>query len=464
MANDVDVRVPDIGEFTDIPVIEVLVQVGDTVALEDPLLTLESDKATMDVPSPCAGTVAELHVAVGDNVSEGSLLVTVTAVVKASAEEAESLDAGEHHQPEPAAPAPEPQPEPSPMADIDAVDLAAAPGSLSQASAPDPRAPSHYAPSDVAEPIPSLPGRRRGRFHATPSVRRFARELGVDLEQVTGTGRKGRILRDDITQHVKSALGGSSASAGSTPRGEGIPSIPTVDFSRFGETETQPLSRIKRISGQHLHRAWLNVPLVTHMDEADVTELEAFRQTLRAENEAHGIRITVLAFVMKAMVSALRAFPTFNASLSPDGESLILKKYFHIGMAVDTPNGLVVPVVRDVDQLGVLELAEQMQGLSTKAREGKLKLDDLSGGCISVSSLGGIGGSSFTPLVNAPEVAILGVARATHQPVWDGNAFTPRLMLPLCLSYDHRVIDGAEGARFATYLASLLGDVRRLLL
>ena len=463
MANDIDVLVPDIGDFTDIPVIEILVQVGDAIALEEPLMTLESDKATMDVPAPNAGTIAALHVAVGDTVSEGSLLVTITASEDIQPDPPPPETSQLASEPESAAESP-PTPTTSPMADIDAIDLAAAPGGLTQATMPDPRAPSDYRPPDAAESLPSLPDRRRGRFHATPSIRRFARELGVNLEHVTGTGRKGRILREDVTQHVKSTLGQGNGAAPGSASGQGIPPIPAVDFSRFGETEQQPLSRIKRISGQNLHRAWLNVPLVTHMDEADVTELEAFRQDLRAEGDARGIRITVLAFIMKAMVNALRAFPNFNASLAPDGESLILKKYFNIGMAVDTPNGLVVPVIRNVEALGIFELAEQMQVLSGRAREGNLKLDDLSGGCISISSLGGIGGTSFTPLVNAPEVAILGVARAAHRPMWDGSAFQPRLMLPLCLSYDHRVIDGAEGARFTAHLASLLGDVRRLLL
>jgi pyruvate dehydrogenase E2 component (dihydrolipoamide acetyltransferase) len=475
MANDnastIEVLVPDVGDFTDIPVIELLVNVGDTVAFDDPLVTLESDKAIMEVPAPQAGTITAIHVAVGDTVSEGSALFTLEA-----SEAASSADA-----PQPAhEPAPEPSPrfdsgpnpDHAPSTDDDATpmqDVDPDPPAPSHANAPkgdvepDPRAPSTYR-TPPTEGLPSLPGRRRGTFHATPSVRRFARELGVDLTQVKGTGRKGRMLRDDISRYVKTTLASTSSTSNANASGTSIPPIPQIDFSRFGDIETKPLSRIKRLTGTNLRRAWLNVPLVTHRDEADVTELEAFRTSIKAQAEQRGVRVTSLAFIIKSLVAALGEFPTFNASLSGDGESLIMKKYFHVGIAVDTPNGLVVPVIRNADTKSIFDLAREMAELSERARDGKLKIDDMSGACMSISSLGGIGGTAFTPLVNAPEVAILGVARSKMTPVWDGMAFVPRLMLPLCLSYDHRVIDGAEGARFSTYLCDVLGDVRRLLL
>jgi pyruvate dehydrogenase E2 component (dihydrolipoamide acetyltransferase) len=294
-------------------------------------------------------------------------------------------------------------------------------------------------------------------------VRHFARELGVEIGRVRGTGRKGRVLREDVTLFVKSELASGGSSAAGEP-GSGIPPVPAVDFARFGEIETQALSRIKKISGRHLRRAWLNVPHVTHHDEADVTEMETFRKSLKEQAAREGVRVTALSFIMKAVCAALREFPTFNASLAADGESLVLKKYFHVGVAVDTPNGLVVPVIRDVDSKGILEVSGELAELSARAREGKLKPDEMQGGCISISSLGGIGGTAFTPIVNVPEVAILGVTRARMTPVWNGQSFDPRLMLPLDLSYDHRVIDGAEAARFMVFLAGALGDVRRLLL
>jgi pyruvate dehydrogenase E2 component (dihydrolipoamide acetyltransferase) len=468
MANDnastIEVLVPDVGDFTDIPVIELLVNVGDTVAFDDPLVTLESDKATMEVPAPQAGTITAIHVAVGDTVSEGSALLTLEA-----SEATSSADA-----PQPAhEPAPEPEPESNPgqarstddnatpMQDVDPDPPA--PSAPEGDVEPDPRAPSTYR-APPTEGLPSLPGRRRGTFHATPSVRRFARELGVDLTQVKGTGRKGRMLRDDISRYVKTTLASTSSTSNASASGTGIPPIPQIDFSRFGDIETKPLSRIKRLTGTNLRRAWLNVPLVTHRDEADVTELEAFRASVKAQAEQRGVRVTSLAFIIKSLVAALKEFPTFNASLSGDGESLIMKKYFHVGIAVDTPSGLVVPVIRDADTKSIFDLAQEMAQLSERARDGKLKIDDMSGACMSISNLGGIGGTAFTPLVNAPEVAILGVARSKMTPVWDGTAFVPRLMLPLCLSYDHRVINGAEGAQFVTYLCDVLGDVRRLLL
>ena len=465
MTEMTEVRVPDIGDFSDVPVIEVLVEVGDRIRPEDPLVTLESDKATMDVPAPAAGVVRELKVAVGDNVSEGSVLLRLEAegVEGEAAGGGESAPAG----PEAAEPtkatgdavANEPPARDTAPAAAKAEAAPAGIGpSVTGASAPDPRAPQGR-PSPTAslapEPAP------RPVSHATPAIRRYARELGVDLAKVKGTGRKGRILREDISGFVKRTL---SAPPGAAAAGTGIPPIPAVDFSRFGEVETRPLGRIKRISGPHLHRSWVNVPHVTNHDEADVTGLEAFRRSIKDEAAAAGVRITLLAFVTKAVAATLGEFPTFNASLSPDGGSIVLKKYVHVGIAVDTPSGLMVPVLRDADRKGVYDLAREMAELGARAREGGLKSDELQGGTFTISSLGGIGGTAFTPIINAPEVAILGLSRARMTPVWDGAAFQPRLMLPLDLSWDHRVVDGAEAARFLAHLARLLADARRLLL
>lgn len=426
----IEVTVPDLGDFADIPVIEIHVAPGAHVRTEDPLVTLESDKATMDVPAPTDGIVRELLVHLGDTVSAGSPVLIMDPDAGAAAVDS--------------TPAPEPAATPKPPV----------PAPVPAASQPRP------------SPTATLSGgggdAKRAAAHATPAVRRFARELGVDPTLVTGTGRKGRILKEDIQRFVKDAL--QSPHPESAGAGTGIPAMPEVDFSRFGEIEVRALSRIQRVSGPHLHRAWLNVPHVTHHDEADITELEAFRQALKDEAAKEGLRVTALAFIMKAVASALATFPNFNASLSSDGQSLILKRYFHIGIAVDTPGGLVVPVFRNVDQKSIYALAAEMADVSTRARDGKLKPDEMQGGCMSISSLGGIGGTAFTPIVNAPEVAILGVARARMQPVWNGTDFQPRLMLPLDLSYDHRVIDGAAAARFVAHLAALLGDVRRLLL
>jgi pyruvate dehydrogenase E2 component (dihydrolipoamide acetyltransferase) len=467
----VEVHVPDIGDFDGIPVIEVLVGIGDSVEAETPLVTLESDKATMDVPAPQPGTIIELKIAVGDMVSQGSLI----ALMRTDSSSHTQPDAPPTAQPEESVPAVPPahaEQEPA-QATVNAPTNAEEDDSLSPAdelmkrfhsSEPDPRAPLHRpAPTAGLNTEAS-----RQASHATPALRRFARELGVNLARVSGSGRKGRILREDVIGFVKGALVAPATSAGGqvSPGGSamGIPPIPEVDFSRFGDIEEQKLSRIKRISGPFLHRAWLNIPHVTHHDEVDITELEAFRKSLADEAQRRGVRVTALTFIMKAVASALAAFPAVNSSLSGDGQSLFLKKYFHIGIAVDTPNGLVVPVIRDVDQKGIFELAEEMAEVSTRARDGKLKAEDLQGGCMSISSLGGIGGTAFTPIVNAPEVAILGVARAKMQPVWDGSSFVPRLMLPLDLSYDHRVIDGAQGARFVAHLGALLTELRRLML
>lgn len=438
MARVEEIRVPDIGDFENVPVIEIAVSPGDSVGPEDPLVTLESDKATMDVPSPSAGVVKEMKVGVGDTVSQGSVILTLEVNDAAPAVEPAGADRQAVEAP----------------AAADMPDPDAAPAAPSPPPAP-PGRPSPTASLPTPLPASHTPS------HATPSVRHFARELGVDLGRVQGTGRKGRILREDVTRFVKGALG---AGTGDAEPGTGIPLIPAVDFAKFGEVEMQALSRIKRISGQHLRRAWLNVPHVTHHDEADVTEMEAFRRSLKDEAARQGVRVTALSFIMKGVCAALREFPTFNASISADGEGLVLKKYFHIGVAVDTPNGLVVPVIRDVDSKGILELGAELAELSARAREGKLTPAEMQGGCISISSLGGIGGTAFTPIVNAPEVAILGVTRSKMTPVWNGEAFVPRLMLPLDLSYDHRVIDGAEAARFMSFLAGVLGDVRRLLL
>ena len=475
MTDLTEVRVPDIGDFSDIPIIEILVEVGDRVRPEDPLVTLESDKATMDVPAPAAGVVRELAVAVGDNVSEGSVLLRIDAEGGAvgvgesvpaggeSAEAAATADVATTGAAD-ATPADELSSDRaagSVSAGGDAAPTAGPADSgmpASGASAPDPRAP-RGRPSPTAS-LAAEPA-RRVISHATPAMRRYARELGVELDKVKGTGRKGRILREDISGFVKRAL---SAPPEGAAGGTGIPPIPPVDFSRFGEVETRPLSRIKRISGPHLHRSWVNVPHVTNHDEADVTDLEAFRQSIKGEAAAGGVRITLLAFVTRAVAAALAEFPTFNASLGPEGDTLVIKKYIHVGIAVDTPNGLMVPVLRDADQKGVYDLAREMAELGARARDGALKSGELQGGTFTISSLGGIGGTAFTPIINAPEVAILGLSRARTAPVWDGSAFAPRLMLPLDLSWDHRVVDGAEAARFLAHLARLLGDVRRLLL
>ena len=470
-----EVRVPDIGDFSDVPIIEILVEVGDRVRPEDPLVTLESDKATMDVPAPAAGVVRELAVAVGDNVSEGSILLRFEADgghARAAGEDgtapagsgaaatAGQTPAGAGDSAAGGTPRPDADATSGGDAAAESPDAAPAapPPTSPGASAPDPRAP-RGRPSPTASLATEPPPRPLS--HATPAMRRYARELGVDIDKVKGTGRKGRILREDISGFVKRAL---SAPPRVTPTGTGIPPIPVVDFSKFGEVETRPLSRIKRISGPHLHRSWVNVPHVTNHDEADVTDLEAFRQSIKEEAAAGGVRITLLAFVTRAVAATLAEFPTFNASLGPDGDTLVVKKYIHIGIAVDTPNGLMVPVLRDADRKGAYDLAREMAELGARARGGTLKSDELQGGTFTISSLGGIGGTAFTPIINAPEVAILGLSRARTTPVWDGAAFQPRLMLPLDLSWDHRVVDGAEAARFLAHLARLLGDVRRLLL
>jgi len=430
----VPVKVPDIGDFKDVPVIEVFVKPGDAVKPEDPLVTLESDKATMDVPAPSAGTVKELKVKVGDKVSEGSVILTL--------ETAGAAAAGGAAGPKTEAPAAAPSAAPAP----------AAPAAAESAPPAKPAA----APVDDEA--------FRGA-HASPSVRAFARMLGVDLSKIKGSGPKERILQEDVQNYVKQVISGASAAPPAAAAGGaalGLLPWPQVDFSKFGPIESKPLSRIKKISGANLHRNWVMIPHVTNHEDADITDLEDFRVRLNKENEKSGIKVTMLAFLIRASVAALKKFPEFNASL--DGENLIYKKYFHVGFAADTPNGLVVPVIKNADQKGVLAIAKEMGELSAKAREGKLGPADMQGGCFSISSLGGIGGTYFTPIINAPEVAILGVCRSSTRPVWDGKQFIPRLILPLSLSWDHRVIDGAAAARFNSYLVALLGDMRRVML
>ncbi len=431
----VTLTVPDLGDFDDVEVIEVLVSVGDSVAVEDGLVTLETDKAAMDVPATSAGTVTEVLVKVGDTVSKDSPLVTIEASGGAAA--ATPVEAAK---PAEAAPAAAPAEAASP--------------------AETPAAPAKPAPSAPKEPA-RIDEAGFARAHASPSVRKLARELGVDLGQVKGKGAKGRILHDDVKAWVKSVLSGGTALPGGG--GMGLPKTPSVDFSKFGDIDVQPLTRIQKISGPRLQASWINIPHVTQHDEADITELEARRQQLKGPAKERGIPLTPLAFIMKACVSALQEFPKVNSSLAEDGQHLVYKKYVHIGFAADTEQGLVVPVIRDADKKDVYELAQELAELSALAREGKLKAPQLQGASFTISSLGGIGGTAFTPIVNAPEVAILGVSRSSMKPVWDGEQFQPRLMLPYGLSYDHRVIDGALAARFTTYLASKLSDVDELL-
>jgi pyruvate dehydrogenase E2 component (dihydrolipoamide acetyltransferase) len=430
MAEMKQVLVPDIGNYKDVPVIEVMVKVGDTVKAEQSLLTLETDKATMDVPAPFDGVVKEIKVKVGDTVSEGSVIFVLEA------------SAG-------AAPA------------VAAAALAAAPAKAVPAPAAVVAAPA-TAPAPVAAQAVAAPASSGGKAHASPSIRAFARELGVDLTLVKGTSPKGRISKDDVQNFVKSALSQPRGAAGAG--GMQVLAMPVVDFAKFGAIETQPLSRIKKISGANLHRNWVTIPHVTQFDEADISEMEAFRKEIGAEYAKQNIKITPLVFLLKAVVAALQQFPEFNASLDASGENLVLKKYFHIGVAVDTPNGLMVPVLRDVDKKGIIQLAKELGEISAKARELKISAADMQGGCFSISSLGGIGGTAFTPIINAPEVAILGVSKASMKPVYQDGEFVPRLMLPLSLSYDHRVVDGASGARFTQYLAKVLTDIRRLAL
>jgi pyruvate dehydrogenase E2 component (dihydrolipoyllysine-residue acetyltransferase) len=445
MAAATEVSVPDLGDFADVPVIEIHVTPGDVVSAEDPLITLESDKAAMDVPSPAAGTVRELRVKVGDLVSQGSPILLLDT-------------GGTDVEPPPLTD----QQEPPTLDAADPLAAATEPARRSASEALAATAPEVTAAED-GPPVTAEAAGPPADFdgvHAGPGARRLARELGLDLTALSGHGPKGRITKDDVIAAVR----GPADAGAVVATGSGIPEVPAQDFSKFGPVEIRPLSRIQRLSGPALHRSWLNVPHVTHDDEADITDLDGYRRELDTAAKADGYRVTLLAFLMKASVSALREFPKFNSSLTPEKDALIYKAYYHLGIAVDTPEGLVVPVIRDVDRKGITELSRELGAVSTRAREGKLGPADLQGACFTISSLGGIGGTAFTPIVNAPEVAILGVVRSKMAPVWDGSAFVPRLMLPISLSYDHRVIDGALAARFARYLCHLLEDVRRLVL
>ncbi len=427
MNDIIEMKVPDIGDFEAVEVIEVLVQAGDAIEQEQALITLESDKASMEIPATHAGLVKEVFVQVGDNVEEGTnilaLSVGASAEVKQEKDKAIAIEAAEVIKP---------------VADRKQQKTASA--------------------IEISATVAMQ--QAKGQIHASPAVRRFARELGVNITAITkASGPKGRILKQDIKAFVKQTLSSSNTQSGS-----GIPAVPAVDFTKFGAVEKQPLSRIKKLTAINLTRAWLNVPMVTHHETADVTATEAFRQSLKTEAKARGVKVTFLTFIMKALVATLKAYPEFNASLSSDGNSLILKQYYHLGIAVDTPHGLVVPVFRDVDQKHIYDLAEEMTAISSKAREGKLSPKEMQGACMTISSLGGIGGSGFTPIVNVPEVAILGVTRTAMQPVWNGKEFEPRLILPLDMTYDHRVIDGAAAARFMMTLSGYLNDIRHILL
>lgn len=415
----IEVKVPDIGDFSDVPVVTILVSVGDVVAEEDSLIEIESDKATMEVPSPAAGKVAEIKVSEGDEVSEGSLILLL-----------EGEAAGE-------APAPAAESAPTP---------AAAPAPAAAATTPAPVTDQGF-----------------GKAHASPSVRAFARQLDIDISKVNGSGRKGRILREDVTAYLKSTTAPAAAAGGAVSGGMGIPPIPVVDFSKFGPVEDVEMPRIKKISGPALHRSWLNVPHVTHNDEADITDLDKYRKEMDNHAKENGYRVTLLSFVIKASVSALKEHWEFNSSIHPDGDKLIKKDFYNIGFAADTPNGLMVPVIKDADRKGLVEISNDLMELSGKARAGELKSQDMQGATFTISSLGGIGGTSFTPIVNAPEVAILGLTRSKMAPVWNGEEFQPRLMQPLSLSYDHRAVDGALAARFCVTLKTLLGDMRKLM-
>ena len=439
MSNIKDVLVPDIGEFDAVEVIEVLVKSGDTVSAEDALLTMESDKASMDVPSPFSGTVKTVKIKAGDKVSQNDLILTL--VVK-ELETADTETSAETENSEATAP--------------ENKNIVSTRKSESTSSGAVSKEPARRPPPIVM----SVNQKSFLRAHASPSIRKFARELGVDLSQVHGSGRKERITKEDVQEFVKQALGGTAS--GTAAAGSGIPAMPEIDFSKFGPVEIKPLSRIQKKAAVNLHRGWLNLPIVTHHDEADITELEYFRKSLKDEAAKQGVKVTPLVFLLKACVVAIRKHPNFNSSLTADKENLVLKKYLHIGVAVDTPDGLVVPVIRDVEQKGLLELAKELGEVSEKARTKKLKTNDIQGGCFSISSLGGIGGTAFTPLVNAPEVAILGVTRSRMMPVWNGKEFLPRLMLPMDLTYDHRVIDGAQAARFMVDLCEILSDMRRM--
>ncbi len=435
---NIEIIIPDIGEGK-FPIIEALAAVGDSVAEEDGIFVMESDKATMEVPAPANGVIASLSVSIGDEVGTGDVIGTMT------------VEDGDVSAP----------------AQVTSVPTATKTADQAAEQTAEVKKDKTVAATPATSTTPTakavIDEKAFRQAHASPSIRKLARELGVDLGQVQGSGRKARITADDVKQFVKSVLSGQTAVAGAVG-GSGIPPVPAQDFSRFGAVEEHKLSKINLLTGEHMTRCWLNIPHVTQYDEADITDLELFRQSLKAEAEKRGVRVTMLSFLMKALVSGMQALPKFNSSLSADGQSLIMKSYYNVGIAVDTPNGLVVPVIKAVDKKSIYQLSEDLMNMSKKARDGKLTPADMSGGSMTISSLGGIGGTAFTPIVNAPEVAILGVSRSKITPVWNGQEFEPRNMLPLSLSYDHRVIDGADGARFTRHLAALLGDARRLLL
>ena len=445
-----EIRVPELGGADEVEVVEVLVAAGDKVNAEDPLLEVESDKATVELPAPASGTIQRIDAKVGDKLREGAVVGAMTAEESGSDEEADSSAGGEAEpaqaeqeaeaqSPEPESPSPEPEPEPEPSATASPQPQKAAPQSGSEE-----------------------PGSTGGaRVHAGPAVRRIAREFGADLTQVQGSGPKGRILKEDLQSWVRQQL---QSGGGAAATGAGIPGVELPDFTKFGEVERQPMNKIQKLTASGMQRSWLNVPHVTQFEQADITDLEAFRKAHKAEGESRGVKMTLLPFLMKACAYVLQSYPQFKASLDMENQEIIHKHYCHIGMAVDTPNGLVVPVIRDADRKSVWQLAEEAQLLSGKARDKKLTNDDMSGACFTITSLGGIGGTAFTPIVNTPEVAILGVSKASTQPVWDGQAFQPRLMLPLSLSYDHRAINGADAARFTTLLSRVLGDLRELVM
>ena len=445
MSEMVEVKVPDMGDFDEVEIIEVLVAVGDVVAEEDSLITVETDKATMEIPSSHSGTVKEVKVKVGDTISRDGLVVVLESSTAAAAEVKEEASAAAEVKEEAPAPAAEP---------------AAVKEAPKPAPAPTPTPVVESKPSPTANINPE----HFKSAHASPALRKFARELGVDLTKVSGTGRNSRIVKEDVQAFVKKVMstGGGSVNGGGAALG--VEAMPYIDFSQFGEIETKPLSKINKLTGKFLHRNWVTIPHVTQFDEADITSLEAFRKQSNKEYEKEGVKFTLLSFIMKAVAAGLKKYPRFNSSLDATGENLIMKNYFHVGVAVDTPDGLVVPVVRDVDKKSIIDISIELREISVKARDKKLKPSDMQGGCMSISSLGGIGGTKFTPIVNAPEVAILGVSKADMKPVWNGSEFEPKLMCPLSLSYDHRVVDGAEGARFITYIGQLLADARRLLL
>jgi pyruvate dehydrogenase E2 component (dihydrolipoamide acetyltransferase) len=432
-AGPVAVRVPDLGDFAEAEIIEVQAEVGATLELEDPVITLETDKAAMDVPATVAGKILSVAVKLGDKVGEGALILEVEPVAGAAASQMQSPDE-------------------------DSTETLIKP--VLDSRAPSPARPPVEKPRGVPGRLPPINEQTFGRAHASPSVRKFARELGVDLGQVKGNGQKGRVLRDDVAAFVKAVMTGQAAA----PGGSALPKLPEVDFTKFGAVEVKPLTRIQKISGPRLHASWVNIPHVTQNDEADITDLETRRKKLKKDAADQGVKLTPLAFIIKAAVIALKQFPVFNTSMSSDGESLVFKKYFHIGFAADTPNGLMVPVIRDADLKDVMSIAKELGELSERARDGKLKATEMQGGTFTVSSLGGIGGTTFTPIINPPEVAILGVGKSAFKPVYQDVDFVPRLILPVSLSYDHRVIDGATGVRFTTYLCSVLADVDRLLL